>query len=120
MSSHAKSCRTLPRAATGAGLFPVTDASDREILRSALREVGFGFAPPQGAYYVMIDAAPLGWKDDWEFVDFLARKVGVIAVPGSSFYEDGGRTKARLNFAKTEQTLHEAARRLRARDLRAQ
>ena len=54
------------------------------------------------------------------FVDFLARKVGVIAVPGSSFYaRGGGKTKARFNFAKKESTLEEAARRLGAANLRA-
>ncbi|HSS45720.1 MAG TPA: aminotransferase class I/II-fold pyridoxal phosphate-dependent enzyme, partial [Thermoanaerobaculia bacterium] len=76
--------------------------------------------PPQGAYYVMVDAKPLGWRDDRTFVDFLARKVGVIAVPGSSFYaRGGGKTRARLNFAKKEETLEEAARRLSERDLSA-
>jgi hypothetical protein len=44
----------------------------------------------------------------------------VIGVPGSSFYaRGGGRTKIRLNFAKKESTLEEAARRLGAADLRA-
>jgi aspartate/methionine/tyrosine aminotransferase len=94
-------------------------AKRREILVGALSDAGFGFAEPQGAYYIMIDAAPLGWKNDWDFVNFLAREVGIIAVPGSSFYEDGGYTKARVNFAKTEATLEEAARRLRTHDLRA-
>ena len=63
----------------------------------------------------MVDAAPLGWRDDVAFVDFLARQVGVIAVPGSSFYARGGKTQARLNFAKKEETLREAARRLTSR-----
>jgi aspartate/methionine/tyrosine aminotransferase len=41
-------------------------------------------------------------------------------VPGSSFYSrDGGKTRARFNFAKREQTLREAARRLTETDLRA-
>ena len=67
----------------------------------------------------MADAAKLGWKDDTAFVDFLARKVGVIAVPGSSFYaRGGGKTRARFNFAKKESTLEEARRRLGAADLR--
>jgi len=96
-----------------------TYASRRRILLDALSRAGLAFAPPEGAYYVMVDAAGLGWKDDWKFVDFLARKVGVIAVPGSSFYRRGGRTRARLNFAKKEATLREAARRLTAQSLRA-
>jgi aspartate/methionine/tyrosine aminotransferase len=54
------------------------------------------------------------------FVDFLARKVGVIAVPGSSFYaRGGGKTKARFNFAKRDATLRDAALRLAGADLRA-
>jgi aspartate/methionine/tyrosine aminotransferase len=69
----------------------------------------------------MVDAKGLGWKDDWDFVDFLARAVGVLAVPGSSFYarRGGGKTRARVNFAKKEETLVEAARRLLATDLHA-
>ena len=67
----------------------------------------------------MVDAKALGWKDDWDFVNFLARKVGVLAVPGSSFYSrrGGGKTRARVNFAKKEETLLEAARRLSAKSL---
>ena len=85
-------------------------AERREILLSALAEAGLTFSPPEGAYYVMADAGKLGWKDDTAFVDFLARKIGVIGVPGSSFYaRGGGKTKIRLNFAKKESTLEEAA-----------
>jgi len=94
-------------------------AKRQEILLSALEGAGLEFSPPEGAYYVMADAGKLGWKDDVAFVDFLARKVGVIAVPGSSFYaRGGGKTKARFNFAKKEETLREAAARLRGSDLR--
>ncbi len=96
-----------------------TYAARRTLLLDALSRAGLAFTPPEGAYYVMVDAAGLGWKDDWKFVDFLARKVGVIAVPGSSFYARGGRTRARLNFAKKESTLRDAARRLAKTSLRA-
>jgi len=95
-------------------------AGRRQILLSALSAAGLEFAPPEGAYYVMADAGKLGWKDDEAFVDFLARRVGVTAVPGSSFYaRGGGRTKARFNFAKKDSTLRDAARRLERADLRA-
>jgi aminotransferase len=95
-------------------------ARRRTILLDALEAAGLAFAAPEGAYYVMVDGAPLGWRDDWALVDFLARKVGVIAVPGSSFYaRGGGRTLIRVNFAKTEATLREAARRLTGKSLRA-
>jgi aspartate/methionine/tyrosine aminotransferase len=53
-------------------------------------------------------------------VDFLAREVGVLAVPGSSFYaRGGGKTRARVNFAKKDETLREAVRRLDAAELSA-
>ncbi len=94
-------------------------ARRRKILLDALAAAGLAFAAPEGAYYVMVDAAPLGWKDDYAFVDFLARRVGVIAVPGSSFYARGGKTQVRVNFAKREETLRDAARRLTGKSLRA-
>jgi aminotransferase len=97
-----------------------TYAQRRSILLGALTRSGLAFAAPEGAYYVMADARELGWRDDRAFVDFLIRKVGVVAVPGSSFYaKGGGRTRARFNFAKKEETLLEAARRLAKADLQA-
>jgi len=95
-------------------------ARRRHILLEALARSGLTFTPPEGAYYVMADAKELGWEDDRAFVDYLARKVGVVAVPGSSFYTGrGGRTRARFNFAKKEETLREAARRLASGQLTA-
>ncbi len=95
-------------------------AKRRAILLDALLRCGLSFTPPEGSYYVMVDAKPLGWKDDWDLVNFLAREVGVLAVPGSSFYtrRGGGKTRARLNFAKKEATLREAVMRLSAKSLR--
>ena len=123
-------CAPTPFQAAGVAALALPDAyyvemrrkyaARREILLSALTAAGLAFAQPEGAYYVMADAGKLGWKDDEAFVDFLARRVGVTAVPGSSFYaRGGGRTKARFNFAKRETTLREAARRLGKADLRA-
>jgi aspartate/methionine/tyrosine aminotransferase len=94
----------------------------RAILLDVLSRCGLAFTPPEGSYYVMVDAGRLGWKDDWALANFLARKVGVLAVPGSSFYarRGGGKTRARLNFAKKTETLLEAVRRLSAKSLRFQ
>ncbi|MGE5276813.1 MAG: pyridoxal phosphate-dependent aminotransferase [Acidobacteriota bacterium] len=95
-------------------------AARRDILLPALTRAGLDYTAPEGSYYVMVDAARLGWKDDRAFVDFLARQAGVLAVPGSSFYTKGrGKTRARVNFAKKEETLREAVRRLDAADLSA-
>ena len=49
---------------------------------------------------------------DTEFGRFLIEKIGVAAVPGSSFYHEGGETKLRFTFSKKDGTLEEACRRL--------
>lgn len=89
--------------------------SRREVFCSALREAGFEFEPPQGAYYIVTDCRKFGYDDDGAFVrEFLIPKIGVAAVPGSSFYDPKsvGRGKVRFMFAKKTATLEEAGRRL--------
>src|SRR5262249_34127152 len=79
-----------------------------------LRQAGFAFYEPEGAYYVMTDVSGFGATDDTEFVRWLIREVGVSAVPGSSFYNprELGKTKVRFMFAKRDETLHQAGERL--------
>jgi aspartate/methionine/tyrosine aminotransferase len=90
-------------------------SEQRTVLCDALKKVGFEFHSVQGAYYVMTDCRPFGWDDDVAFVkEFLIPKIGVAAVPGSSFFEPRklGAGKVRFMFAKKSQTLEEAGRRL--------
>jgi aspartate/methionine/tyrosine aminotransferase len=65
----------------------------------------------------------LGFSDDAEFCRMLTIEAGVAAVPVSAFYEtDPPRHYARFCFAKLDETLEEAVRRLEAffvRDNRA-
>jgi aminotransferase len=86
----------------------------RDLLLSYLRRAGFTFTEPEGAYYVMTDAAGLGAEDDHEFVRRMIAEVGVAAVPGSSFHSprELGRTKVRFMFSKRDETLHQAGERL--------
>jgi aminotransferase len=86
----------------------------RELLLGYLREAGFAFVEPRGAYYVMTDAAALGCDDDVAFVRRMVQEFGVAGVPGSSFYYPArdGHTKVRFMWAKKDQTLHEAGERL--------
>ena len=86
----------------------------RDLFLPYLRDAGFEFHEPEGAYYVMTDISALGGTDDHEFVRQMIREVGVSAVPGSSFYSprELGRTKVRFMFAKRDETLHEAGKRL--------
>lgn len=94
----------------------ITEYSERrEVMLRALREAGFDCFDPQGAYYVMTDISGFGRGDDFEFNLWLAREVGVIGVPGSSFYStpELGRRQVRFAFCKKLETLEEAGRRLR-------
>lgn len=88
----------------------------RDRFCKALWDVGFEFDAPQGAYYIMAGIGPFGADDDVAFAGKLVRDVGVATVPGSSFFRDKelGRSYVRFCFCKRDETLDEAARRLRA------
>jgi aspartate/methionine/tyrosine aminotransferase len=79
-----------------------------------LDRAGLTYTEPEGAYYVMIDIAEFGWKNDVVFCEWLAREVGVAAVPGSSFFHEPVNHLIRLHFAKRTQTLSAAGERLLA------
>jgi aminotransferase len=88
----------------------------RDLLCATLADVGFGVNAPDGAYYVMCDTQALDPAgDDVAFARYLVSEVGVGAVPGSSFFADpaDGRHIIRFAFPKREETLREAAARLR-------
>jgi len=89
-------------------------AERRDRLVSALEAAGLAPSRPTGAYYVMADFSRLGFDDDRLFAEFLVKKAGVAAVPGSSFYVDpaDGRRRIRFNFCKRHETLDAAAARL--------
>ena len=60
----------------------------------------------------MVDVSEFGVADDTAFCEWLAREVGVAAVPGSSFFHEPVHHLIRFHFAKREDTLAEAVRRL--------
>jgi aminotransferase len=86
----------------------------RGLLMGILERHGFVTYKPRGAYYIMTDISRFGFSDDVAFARHLVSEIGVAAVPGSSFYRDGaaGRTKLRFCFAKRDETMAEADRRL--------
>ena len=83
----------------------------RKILYNGLKNAGFSCELPEGAYYIFTDIAEFGMTDI-AFARNLVETAGVAAVPGSSFYHEGGETKLRFTFSKKDETLHEACRRL--------
>ena len=86
----------------------------RDLLLGMLERAGFRCFRPRGAYYIMCDISGFGFKDDVSFAMHLLEKIGVSAVPGSSFFESPGRGSEliRFCFCKKHETLEEAGRRL--------
>ena len=84
----------------------------RDVLCGGLDDIGLIYTKPQGAYYVMVDISEFGYEDDRRFCEELAEKVGVGAVPGSSFFREPEHRYMRLHFAKKDETLYAALNRL--------
>ncbi|WP_127784095.1 pyridoxal phosphate-dependent aminotransferase [Rhodococcus sp. X156] len=92
----------------------------RDLLSTALAEVGFRVHPSEASYFVCADAAPLGETDAVALCRQLPVQVGVAAVPVSVFCDSPTREQQpwrqllRFAFCKRDDVLHEAARRLHA------
>lgn len=80
----------------------------KELFTGGLKNLGLSFTEPQGAYYVMVDISDFGYDNDEEFCIDLASKVGVGAVPGSSFFREDVNHLIRFHFAKKDETLLQA------------
>ena len=59
-----------------------------------------------------MDIGKFGYESDLKFCEDLAAKVGVGAVPGSSFFREDVNNYIRFHFAKKEETLEAALERL--------
>jgi N-succinyldiaminopimelate aminotransferase len=91
-------------------------AHKRDLLSAGLRAAGFGVFPSDGTYFVVADAAPLGFPDAVELCRRLPELAGVVAVPLGAFSrgEYAARTASLVRFAFCKRTpvLEDAARRL--------
>jgi aspartate/methionine/tyrosine aminotransferase len=85
----------------------------KDFFLKGLDSLKLKYTVPQGAYYVLVDISEFGAKNDLEFCEWLAREVGVAAVPGSSFFKEDVHHLIRFHFAKNLETLAEALRRLK-------
>jgi aspartate/methionine/tyrosine aminotransferase len=80
-----------------------------------LERAGLTFYPPQGAYYVLVDVSEFlagTGRDDVYLAEWATRRIGVAAVPGSSFFREPVHTYVRFHFAKKRETLDAAGERL--------
>ena len=84
----------------------------RDLFLRGLDTLGIAHTDPQGAYYVLLDIGEYGYDSDLTFCEDLAAKVGVGAVPGSSFFREPVNHLIRMHFAKNDDTLYEALNRL--------
>ena len=88
-------------------------AHKRQLFCDTLARIGLPPAIPQGAYYVMADVSSLPGKDDRSKAMHILQQTGIASVPGRAFYHDhGGAQQLRFCFAKREDALAQACRRL--------
>ncbi len=84
----------------------------RDLFLTYLDSAGLQYMTPQGAYYVLVDISEFGFENDVLFCQWLAKDVGVAAVPGSSFFHEPVNHLIRFHFAKKEKTLKAAGEKL--------
>jgi aminotransferase len=88
-------------------------ARKRDMTCRALEKSGLAPIWPQGAYYVMAEIGHLGFASAREAAMALLEEVGVATIPGTAFYSDAeGERFLRLCFAKEDDVLEEACRRI--------
>ncbi|GAB3112227.1 pyridoxal phosphate-dependent aminotransferase [Janibacter alkaliphilus] len=86
----------------------------RGLLLDGLTGAGLVPRTPEGSYFVVADAAPLGVADAHEWCLRLPQERGVAAVPVSAFCDapEAVATLARFAFCKSEESIREGCRRL--------
>ncbi|WP_231947672.1 pyridoxal phosphate-dependent aminotransferase [Jiangella sp. DSM 45060] len=86
----------------------------RDLLIEGLTAAGFEVSVPRGTYFVVADAAPLGFADGVELCQRLPELAGVAAVPVSVFHDDpkAAPSLVRFAFCKRDEVLREAVARL--------
>jgi N-succinyldiaminopimelate aminotransferase len=78
----------------------------RDILSAGLSAAGFSVSRPLGGYFVIADAAPLGFDDAAAFCRVLPSLAGVVGVPFSAFVlpEHRSTTNSLVRFAFCKRT----------------
>ena len=86
----------------------------KKLFTEGLTAMGMEYTDPQGAYFVLANIGQYlkPGQTDVEFCEWMAEKVGVAAVPGTSFFKENVNDIVRIHFAKKDETLYEALNRL--------
>lgn len=86
----------------------------RDILCEGLSDAGLRPIVPQGAYYVLAEVGHLGFPTAKAAAMALLEQTKVASVPGTAFYQSAaGEKLLRFCFAKEDDILREASRRIR-------
>jgi aminotransferase len=89
-------------------------ARKREVTCDALVAAGLAPIVPEGAYYVLADVSRLGFATAREAATALLEEALVATIPGTAFFTGTqGERFVRVCFAKEDDVLDEACRRLR-------
>jgi methionine aminotransferase len=89
----------------------------RDLFRKGLTQTKFRLLPGEGTYFQCVDISKLSVPEknlgESEFCKWLAKEIGVAAIPMSAFYGDGfDQNVIRFCFAKQDKTLKTAIERL--------
>lgn len=117
-------CAPTPlQAGVAAGIRELPDSFYRQLAKeyqqkrdrfcAALAQAGLPPAVPQGAYYVLADATRLPGRNGKDRAMHILKTAGVAGVPGDAFFvgPEGSRY-IRFSYAKTDDDLDEACRRI--------
>jgi N-succinyldiaminopimelate aminotransferase len=89
----------------------------RDLLAAGLARAGFTVTHPQGGYFVIADAAPLGFTNAADFCRALPALAGVVAVPVSAFvreqHVEGYASLVRFAYCKKMELLEKASTQLK-------
>ncbi len=85
----------------------------RDLFNELLTNIGFEVKPVGGTYFQTVNFSNYTDENDFQLAERLIKKFGIAGIPMSSFYHDESNTKTiRFCFAKTDETLIEAAKKL--------
>ncbi|CAG8525874.1 490_t:CDS:2 [Paraglomus occultum] len=101
----------------------------RDYMMSIFDDIPLPYTKPQGSYFILVDMSKVKIPADYEFPEiihnrgydfkicyWLAKEIGVVAIPPSEFYCAENRhlaeCYARFAFCKTDETLKQARERL--------
>ena len=85
----------------------------RDIFANSIKDSKFKLKNCSGTYFQLLDYSQITSDDDIKFSEYLTKEIGVAVIPLSPFYKNREiKSLIRICFAKTDDVLKEAARKL--------